>query len=143
MIFGAEVIWQLLSRISPFDFYSNTSSLTFFKVLGFLQPIYSVLLYLTYSISHHLLHKVGRTSIYNLKEYSAYSIYLYFIYLLKYEVIIFDCPLVTKGKRLVGYNQNSSFIKLSVLLLVLVRVLAKWQGSTFSMSLILVKVLAR
>ena len=46
---------------------------------------------------------------------------MYFIHLSRYEVIIFEYHLVTRSEVLVGHNQTSSFVKLSALSSVLVR----------------------
>ena len=77
------------------------------------------------------------------KKYFDCGIYLYFVHLLKYEVIIFKRHLVTGSEQSVKRNLISFFMKLLAWLLVLVRVLARWRESTFGMPLRLVKILAR
>ena len=59
---------------------------------------------------------------YKSKKYSDCGIYLCFVYLLGYKIIIVEYYLVIKSELLVEYNKTFSFLKLSALLSVLVRV---------------------
>lgn len=78
--------------------------------------------YLTHLTPHHLCYRAGKRSMYKLEDYSGYGIYLCFAYLARYEVIIFERHIVTRGELSVRYNQASFFVKLSVSSLVLVMV---------------------
>lgn len=52
----------------------------------------------------------------------GYDIYLCFVHLSRYEIIIFECQLVTRSKLLIGRKQTSFFVKLLALSLLLVRI---------------------
>lgn len=75
----------------------------------------------THSTTYRLWHKVDRASMYKL-EHFGYCIYLYFVHLLKYEVIILERHLMRRSELFIGCNQTSSLIKLSTLSSVLVKV---------------------
>lgn len=67
-----------------------------------------------------LYHRLGKTSMYKLKHFDC-SIYLCFIYVLRYKVTILEHHLITKSGLLVGRNQTSLFVKWIAWLLVLMR----------------------
>ena len=113
-----------------------------FEASGSPQTTHSVSPHLTHSTPHRLRHRVGRASMYE-SEHSGCGIYLCFVHLSRYEVIILERHLVTRSEQSVGRNQTSSLVKLSASSSVLVRVLARWRGSTFGMLSILVRALAR
>ena len=58
----------------------------------------------------------------SLEKHFDCGIYMRFVYLSKYEIIILEHYLVIKNELLVGRNQTSFFVKLSALLVVLIKV---------------------
>lgn len=75
-----------------------------------------------HSTPYRLRDKVSRASMYKSKGYYSYGIYLCFVYLSRYEIIIFECHLVTRNELLVGRNQTFSLVKLLISSLVLVKI---------------------
>lgn len=109
-----------------------------FKIRTWLLLILRIWLLTIYTI------ELARHLCTSLKKPSGYDIYLCFVYLSRYEVIILKHHLVTKSELLIGCNQMiSSFMQLSTLLLILIRVLVRWQRSIFSLLLVLGRVLAK
>ena len=107
-------IWLLSSRFIKFGF--NIEPWVFF------WPMHLVSSHLTYQTPYYLRHRVSRVSIYKSERYFSCGIYLYFVYLLGYEVIILKYYLVTRSELLVGRNQISYLVKLSALSSVLIRI---------------------
>lgn len=125
-----------------FDFNYNTSlSLSPIQNLGFLfNPRIWSTSHLMHSNSHRLYHRAGKTFIYKSEGCSHYGIYLYFIYLLRYEVIIFKYHLVLRSELLVKRNQTSFFVNTSASSLILLRIYQLNSKGSPSCSLLLVKV---
>lgn len=130
MIFRAENFWSgsYVTITIIQDFPVKLLLQRFIEFGSYLEPwisfwiIYLFFPHFTYLIPYYLYHKVGKTSIYRLKEYFSCGIYLCFVHLLKYEIIILERYPMTKTELSIRRNQIFSLVKLSGLSLVLVRV---------------------
>ena len=135
-----EIIW--LPSCKTFDL----TSFSMFLVWLFLKTQVFLRLHIWFLLTLHIwlfilyITRLAKHLCTSLEKYSGCGIYLCFVYLSRYEVIIFERHSVTKSELLIERNKTSFFVKLLTILFVLVRVLARWQRYIFDMLLLLANI---